>query len=68
MPYSIIHTGENRGYMHDATRPFLVVEHYHAGYKGGMRKMVLDRYTTRANALRAINRRGGTLENPEPNR
>lgn len=64
MSFKIIDTSTQRGYMHDADKPFLVVEIYYRGYKSGGRRsaMTISRHRTRKLALQAINRRGGTLE------
>jgi hypothetical protein len=82
MAFKIINTREQRGYVHDGARPFLVLEVYCRGYRSGMATVVMangitvrvldqiavpfGRYATLANAKRAIARRGGTLIEEKP--
>ena len=56
MKYTIINTKETKSVMHDATRPFLVVAAYYNGYRHGMRRMLIGRYTTKKGAKAAIKR------------
>lgn len=52
--FKIIDTREQKGFVHDATRPFVVVETYYRGYKGGVSKMTHGRYATRKQAMRRL--------------
>jgi hypothetical protein len=57
MAYRIVNTKEERGYMHDASRPYVLIEIYYRGYKGGMSRMVHGRYTTERGAKIAAARK-----------
>lgn len=50
--FHVIDTQVTKGFLHDASRPFIVVEIYRRGYKGGNASMWHGRYTTRAQAMR----------------
>lgn len=60
MAYYIIDTSKMPGYMHDAARPYLLIERYHSTYKdsGRLRTRSINRYGTRSAARRYVNRNG----------
>jgi len=60
--YRIVDTSKQRVYIHYAARPFLVLEIYYRGYRGGHGSMTIARYATERDARIAIGRRGGQLE------